>query len=220
MWHGYPLVGVDRHPERPWWARHVQQWSHWPVSPPVPTVWRWVRSDGLEVGPVFASRAEQAEAQLAQLDRDEPLPPPPPMCGQVWMVNKGFAQVVGVVEGEPLWPYPWLLDTGQWPPPGGVLVAGYGAPWAPMGCKHPGGFVSVDTMPPILQCAQCGEVMPSQFKNAGADATDVVAGAVKFIWPDGSLRDEPPPSAEGENDGVYEVSSLSGDKLEISNGEE
>lgn len=217
IWHGYPLVGVDRHPERPWWVRLIQQWS--PSLPPEPTVWRWVRSDGLEVGPVPASRAEQAEAQLAQLDRDEPLPPPPPKLGQFWVFPDAEqdAMVIGVDRGAAVWAWPWGGGPPvEWPPPSGVLVAGYGAPWAPMGCKHTGGFVSVDTMPPILQCAQCGEVMPSQFKNEGADATDVVAGDIKFIWPDGSLRDEPPPSAEGENDGIYEVSSLSGDKLEIS----
>jgi hypothetical protein len=118
-WHGYPQ-GPDAHPDRPWWRQH--SW----------TLWR--RSDGVTWSGYC--RDDVRDEHLAILDREQPIPAPPPMAGQVWRCPDGATRTIGAHrEADRRW---WWtgLETGhgwqQWPPPGAVLVAGVGAPWAPM----------------------------------------------------------------------------------------
>jgi hypothetical protein len=136
-WHGYPQH-PDAHPERPWWR---------PISS-----MRWRRTDGR------ISRAACVCDELARLDTAHPMPPPEPRCGQVWVTLTGVESMVQMVYSNGagtrtidlpdhhfFWPpdperpdscwgsAPETLTTADWPPPGAVLVAGPGAPWAPMG---------------------------------------------------------------------------------------
>ena len=117
-------------PERPWWRP-----ARYPGN--------WVRTDGL------TTDVDLIEA----LDRDDPLQPPPPKCGQVWVDffegdwyqastvldvtrtghnDNGDCFEVLTSKGDTF--LTWELDSDgakQWPPPGAVLVAGPHSPWAP-----------------------------------------------------------------------------------------
>lgn len=155
-WHGYPQH-PDAHPERPWWRRDRSA---------------MVRSDGVALtsihdrnyaetfGHPFDERGMREDGEsyadaTARIDREHPLPAPPPMCGQVWVWLSGFAATVQAVDPTGMsaprgmsdgpgvvWPCtipapvqhgPYLgawTPAALWPPPGAVLVAGPGAPWA------------------------------------------------------------------------------------------
>lgn len=120
-WHGYPQH-PDAHPERPWWHREGLHWRR---------IDGW-GSDG---------------GSIASMDAKMPLPPPEPRCLQVWLnVERGDQVVVACVDtGGIAWsfspnntnsvglPSAVALRLDPWPPPGAVLVAGPGSPWAPMG---------------------------------------------------------------------------------------
>lgn len=126
--HGYPQ-DPTAHPERPWWRGPIMRESDGVI------VWR--RSDSADTGHPCLRGA------LAAIDREDPLPPPEPLCGQVWVLRSGRSVMVvdvvpQTVEGA------WMVSLGSealtargagvtcpWPPPGAVLVAGPGAPWAP-----------------------------------------------------------------------------------------
>lgn len=127
LWHGYPQH-PDSHPERPWWRRGMVR-EHRRSSTGAGSVsttldvMGFVRSDG---------RTSVDEAGMRQVDADEPLPPPPPLVGQVWRQPDGTEVMVALHNpGNRDWfgpgPPPWE----EWPPPGAVLVAGPLAPWAP-----------------------------------------------------------------------------------------
>jgi hypothetical protein len=152
-WHGYPQH-PDAHPERPWWRLHKS--TPWVRSDDW-TVAR--RSDPESVLPGAVSRSwtpagepgpsAPTEELLALIDRMHPLPVPEPRCGQVWVLVAGDvhdeALVVQVIRHSGL-PYEVVFGDGEtqrlrrqdgevnpkaWPPLG-VLVAGPGAPWAPV----------------------------------------------------------------------------------------
>jgi hypothetical protein len=142
-WHGYSQH-PDAYPERPWWRR----WIGPPHARPGES--GWLRADG-----VFTIGDD---GYLAARDTAHPLPPPEPRCGQVWVTPSGVESMVQMVwpngagtrtidlpDHHFFWPAdperpnscwgsaPETLTTADWPPPGAVLVAGPGAPWAPMG---------------------------------------------------------------------------------------
>lgn len=119
-WHGYPQAG-NTHPTRPWWT-----------AP-------YLSSRGF-----FCQRTDDATArpdELAAYDAANPLPVPPPLCGQVWAEGGGsfmVAEVVATPAGFNVYsgaftvdengdPKP-VLDQDAWPPTD-ALVAGPGAPW-------------------------------------------------------------------------------------------
>ena len=77
-----PMYGPDAHPTRPWWHRdHSQRADSAAYYPP-----RWRRADGL-AGPTLDGL--DIEARIAETDSGSPLPPPPPMPGQVWCYPHG-----------------------------------------------------------------------------------------------------------------------------------
>lgn len=122
-WHGYPQP-EDRHPERPWWRRGAHG--------------AWTRTGGHTVGTKhptqrgFYRPPAEVLADIDDVDRRDPIPAPPILCGQVWLDLRSRVafQVTGVgpsmivlggrvyAEPEPLTLY--------------LLVAGPGAPWAPL----------------------------------------------------------------------------------------
>jgi len=132
-WYGYPQA-PGAHPQRPWWSRRDG---------------RWTRAETADIPGFFEERGlyypggNTAEPTLARIDREHPLPAPPPRCGQVWVWLDGDGDwfpyrfemlVVGVDHnGRACWANNpiGILSDGPWPPPGAVLVAGHGAPWAP-----------------------------------------------------------------------------------------
>jgi hypothetical protein len=78
-------------------------------------------------------------------DKEHPLLPPPPMCGQVWVLDADgnlIRQVVSVTAcqgGHAVYfggtTYMWdpgFNGLSQWPPRGATLVAGPGSPWSPL----------------------------------------------------------------------------------------
>ena len=139
-WHGYPQRGwVD--PERPWWnTGDVREWR---------------RNDGLVISRdrfdpplshiISIGSDEPFEIAAARADAERPVPPPPPRCGQVWALPGKTAEMV-VSEVPPHFPTAMMVSAviagvdgvevpldDTWPPPDAMLVAGPGAPWAPMG---------------------------------------------------------------------------------------
>jgi hypothetical protein len=127
-WHGYPQH-PDAHPERPWWR---------PISS-----MRWRRTDGrisravcwpdaLDEDEAEVVHAQDVCDELARLDTAHPLPPPEPRCGQVWVLPDvaTHCTVIGVQDGAGYYVDPRGVHRMPWPPPGAVLVAGPGAPWA------------------------------------------------------------------------------------------
>jgi hypothetical protein len=145
-WHSYEQ-GEARHPDRPWWRWVAYEDRKGDERDML------VRIDGREAAAMAVSVLEIAE----EIDREHPLPVPPPKCGQVWVWPTGFAATVQAVDptglidpegarrGGVVWPCttpvtlpaaPYACGwsaTSAWPPAGAVLVAGPGAPWAPMG---------------------------------------------------------------------------------------
>ena len=146
LWHGYPQH-EDAHPERPWWRRHDDG--------------GWRRSDGAIVrAPIlpFSTPEGQAEqrrvaAGPARVDREHPMPVPPPLVGQVWH-HVDHRTASAIVHVGPRWqgadphldtPGPKIIiDEVEmmvraatkavlsfWPPHGAVLAAGPLSPWAP-----------------------------------------------------------------------------------------
>jgi hypothetical protein len=132
------------------YPQHPDAWARYPW-------WRWTvdglrRTDGLlSYAPSSAdmpdderhARDVQAMDRAEEHDRKHPLPPPPPMCGQVWVWPEGDAEtIISTCRGwwTTFRTRPGLFNPGaatsreSWPPPGAVLVAGPGSPWAPMGC--------------------------------------------------------------------------------------
>jgi hypothetical protein len=141
-WHGYEQ-GEARHPGRPWWRWVAYEDRKGDERDML------VRIDGREAAAMTVSVLEIAE----EIDREHPLPVPPPKCGQVWVwlgdavtersvVSRhsgvawfqaevgrvGQSGGVEIAQAEC-----WGCADANWPPAGAVLVAGPGAPWAPMG---------------------------------------------------------------------------------------
>ena len=131
-WHGYPQH-PDAHPERPWWRKMVTSWerrirtAH--EKGPDPGSLSWLRDDGA---------ALPDHESLEAYDTEHPLPAPEPRCGQVWVSGSDERMVTALHHGMAYLngqPYASRFDgrPAPWPPPGAVLVAGPGSPWAPMG---------------------------------------------------------------------------------------
>lgn len=143
-WHGYPM-----HPDsvegRPWWRHCVysNDGAH-----------LLVMRDFKEGSLMAEADHPDLPAAMVAYDTAHPLPPPPPRCGQVWLWpdsdrqhlvtdittrGSGHTGITLGLEGPDCWlPHvpPELAphsSQSPWPPPGAVLVAGPGAPWAPMG---------------------------------------------------------------------------------------
>lgn len=134
VWYGYDQA-VNAHPERPWWRSRVTQIVVNAKRNITAPRLEWVHPQGHIVyrgGPEDPT----VEEDMATVDAMFPLPPPPPMAGQVWVVPSRDG-----ADSPPL--KSWVVtDTGQWqgmwPPFGQVLVAGPGAPWMNLG-KSPEG---------------------------------------------------------------------------------
>lgn len=160
-WHGYPIPD-DASPDRPWWRSYNGHWN---------------RSDGGTAG-----RSARTEA----LDIRRPMPCPPPLCGQVWRkeLPHGVVQtllITAVVSVPPKDPtdadsivihagtshgvdWEWL-STGQ-------LVAGPGAPWAPMKL-HPLAQAAVDAAVSIANLAAvAGKAEPFNLQEIKARAAE------------------------------------------------
>ena len=133
-WHGYPQH-PDAHPERPWWRGGRTDDGALYLR----------RADGHEeiVARMLMEHGSSA-ACIAAYDAAHPLPCPPPMCGQVWVWpgEHKARLVVAVFDGDPVfigWTFSHSLNQAVALPrrgadmAGAVLVAGPGAPWAPMG---------------------------------------------------------------------------------------
>jgi len=153
-WHGYEQDD-NAHERFPWWASVGSfAWERcdgrairphplgWSVTGPHDALY----PDGGPCRYDFERCAYTGPSQpvdiIEMIDREHPLPPPEPRCGQVWKVPGTPAAMVASER------YPWFaswmpayalvasgLATGTviedtWPPPGAVLVAGPGAPWA------------------------------------------------------------------------------------------
>jgi len=141
-WHGYEQAARSLS-GRPWWRQHEVQGFR--------------RSDGLELhraiggwglfdGPAvatlliargtqlaeFSSEGRSISQILEQVDAEHPLPVPEPKCGQVWVwLEDGVDESGGRMEkGEEAMITRLHNLERTWPPPGAVLVAGPGAPWA------------------------------------------------------------------------------------------
>lgn len=136
-WHQYPQH-PDAHPEKPWWRKQYKRRGDGSLEHLA-----WRRTDGRMESALAVERG--LIDILDAIDREHPLPPPEPRCGQVWKVPGRPADMAVTEE----WPWsgkalaailarnaagqPALAFDRTWPPPGAVLVAGPGAPWAPMG---------------------------------------------------------------------------------------
>jgi len=156
-WHGYPQH-PDAHPQRPWWRRSGDDESPWvrsdnaTLTPVAEYVGGdtydagWQSHDGwvLRVPDVWMGRMAAIHTlesgSLATYDAEHPLPPPEPRCGQVWVwvaasAWQGLQMTVSTVTAVGGVHFGTRRDAwdAPWPPPGAVLVAGPGAPWAPMG---------------------------------------------------------------------------------------
>jgi hypothetical protein len=138
LWHGH-----EQHPDawtdRPWWRGSgltflrsdgiqlfLEAYTEWPYNRNLDP--RGVVHEG-----------ERLDQAMERIDREHPLPVPPPQCGQVWFwpEQNRASQVISVfpendktiasmayrTDG------PW--DGESWPPTGAVLVAGPSAPWSP-----------------------------------------------------------------------------------------
>ncbi len=88
---------------------------------------------------VADSTIDWVEGRRVDLGYD---PAPEPRCGQVWVWHQSdIARMVLQTGPEHRIWFGWAGDTEwtmarhmeHWPPPGAVLVAGPGSPWAPMG---------------------------------------------------------------------------------------
>lgn len=160
-WYGYD-VGDRRDPHRPWWERLRGPTSHTTMTTRTDGWRMWASGAIMEPGeqvritliPPQGQADErlrawvteetwEAEARrlIEQVDREHPLPVPPPLCNQVWVcvrtgvhlsisrinvVGQGLVVVDSMV-GLLLVPMP------TWPPQDHVLVHGPRSPWAPMG---------------------------------------------------------------------------------------
>jgi hypothetical protein len=114
-WHGYPQQ-AGAHESRPWWRR--VDWGNGESG--------WVRTDGFAEIATGSVSAERPEC----LDREHPLPCPPPLCGQVWVwPERSHSTTVLDVTTKCVATLPVDYPLADWPPAGAVLVAGPGAPW-------------------------------------------------------------------------------------------
>jgi hypothetical protein len=138
MWNGYEQH-PDAHPERPWWR--IVRDAH---------LFSLVRIDGRRGPYAHANNIEgvaeiaawvvrpNVVAAMADIDRTNPLPAPPPKCGQVWKMDTDEAMIVGRRPGLDFdglvcvrWAWTTQDDLVPWPPEGCVLVAGPHSPWSP-----------------------------------------------------------------------------------------
>lgn len=144
LWHGYPQA-PGAHPERPWWVRGTRS-DGWAIRWGLPGNRGWFAQDPKGRGHDLPGTFDEA---MAAIEREHPLPCPEPRCGQVWVWPEG---AVSLMDGETrvtVETHIMVLAVGrrdgwwqwrhanhhsaltEWPPPGAVLVAGPGAPWAP-----------------------------------------------------------------------------------------
>lgn len=118
--------GPNAHPERPWWSIN------------------YLDTEGREVEATRRDDVFLDSEDVAGEDQRNPLPPPPPMVGQVWAAPSGSHDydefMITAVQrdgGDVEW-FCSDPDIGgsphtHWPPMQCVLVSGPGAPWAPAG---------------------------------------------------------------------------------------
>jgi len=135
----YPQEGiVFRHPDRPWWV---------PIGHPRGV---WERGDGRRHKQMsqdwsasdFAGTKEglaKVGAELAEVDREHPMPVPERLVGQVWLQYGREVMLVGFDSSSP---DPYKEHWGDrrsrdWPPENAILVSGPGAPWVPSDYKSP-----------------------------------------------------------------------------------
>lgn len=152
--------GYDQHPDamegRPWWRRAASGYRR---SDGRAARQQVVEHDVVEKKGraviLYGARTrhrsnEEVLEEVARIDREHPLPAPEPKCLQTWITPSGDHHVaVGVKDGKavflaavageqfevvghgalPVWPV-YVFVAEEWPPPGAVLVAGPGAPWA------------------------------------------------------------------------------------------
>jgi hypothetical protein len=144
------------HPERPWWAllstktaTAAGAFVTWrrcdghTLSAPWHPVTEWWGSPEQLRGAIMLAATAATGDELARIDREHPLPPPPPMPGQVWIVGDDevvigadTGKLIGVYaeprHGAPLIGPPRepgkRFNGTPWPIPGAILVCGPG-PW-------------------------------------------------------------------------------------------
>lgn len=142
-----PMWPVGHHPDRPWWAilstkarTAAGQFVTWrrvdgltKSAPWTPVTEAWGSSEQLQAAIMLAAVAATGDA-LTRIDREHPLPAPPPMPGQVWVREGDEVQVPSLVPSQKS---PWIVT---WPlvvqgvevdpAKGWILVYGP-APWGP-----------------------------------------------------------------------------------------
>jgi len=140
-------------PKKPWWtALIIKQekdltWTQKRIS----TAYIWQRNDGkrtnarywhIDDGIDFVDKlkndttAGPAYEQMLVIDRNTPMPAPPPKVGQVWLDGAGIETLV--VQSAPYEYAPWdrkveypnsVYKNDPWPPSNQQLMRGPGHPW-------------------------------------------------------------------------------------------
>lgn len=89
-------------------------------------------SDGCVKRAWFHETTDLAVA-MAALDREHPLPCPPPRCGQVWhFLGNGCTYILTTVSSGGVYGF-GVSNEFSWPPPNALLLHDpFGHPWAPV----------------------------------------------------------------------------------------
>lgn len=140
----YPAHG--RVTARPWWKapvfkgaftegpRRVDGWALDP-EPTQMAEGRWLWGANKAPGVGWFHETTSLDVAMAALDREYPLPCPPPRCGQVWAQAAGDEQRRAMVTAEAGDDGVWLNGNlyGAWPPVNALLLHDpFGHPWAPV----------------------------------------------------------------------------------------
>ena len=131
--HGYPQH-PRAHPERPWWRSTMAA----PLL--LETDMRcWERSDGERVD---WAGFDDVDAEMARIDRENPLPAPPALCSQVWVwldddgrvkrdctINEVNRLSHSESRHRVMFGERKSVDLPTWPRGKAALIAGPFAPW-------------------------------------------------------------------------------------------
>ena len=138
----YPSRG--RVPSRPWWKdivfqgafteapRRVDGWALDP-GPTQMAEGRWLWGANLRPGVGWFHETTDLAVAMAALDREYPLPCPPPRCGQVWhFLGNGCTYILTTVSSGGVYGF-GVSNEFSWPPPNALLLHDpFGHPWAPV----------------------------------------------------------------------------------------
>lgn len=115
-WHGYEQH-EDAVEARPWWRLSSRGLCRADGVKPFSAASDW-KPEGYQDWWGWDGR-EALDTVMARIDREHPLPMPPRKCGQVWVHADGTEEMITIAGPH-----------NRRPPPGAVLVAGPGSPWA------------------------------------------------------------------------------------------